>query len=156
MKLSELLAWALKYWIEILFTIVVTAGAWFWKKFLKMWKNEKQAEQKEFYEQIEKKIQDEIQKTQQQSKEDDKVLSDNITKLTDAVSILTTGLLSVQGKGFKETCREYLKDDHILTLKEYEALASDHRAYKALGGNHDGDDLWSFIEIKAENTFGKK
>lgn len=62
------------------------------------------------------------------------------------------GVLSIQGKIFKNECRSLLREGHEITLEEFESLQEDHKAYKALGGNHDGDTLFSMVEKKVTNS----
>jgi len=48
-----------------------------------------------------------------------------------------------------------LKPDHVINYKEYEQLVADHVVYNQLGGNHEGDALFSMVEAKYKNTIGK-
>jgi len=43
-----------------------------------------------------------------------------------------------------------LKDDHIITLQEYENISNEHRIYNSLKGNHEGDALYSLVKVKYE------
>lgn len=67
---------------------------------------------------------------------------------------LRGGMLSIQGRNFKNDCHKLLKADHVIDLKEYEQLLADHIAYNKLGGNHEGDALFSMVEAKYKNTIG--
>ena len=69
---------------------------------------------------------------------------------------LRGGMLSIQGRNFKNDCHRLLKADHVIDLKEYEQLLADHIAYNKLGGNHEGDALFSMVEAKYKNTIGTK
>ncbi len=69
---------------------------------------------------------------------------------------LRGGMLSIQGRNFKNDCHKLLKADHVIDLKEYEQLLADHIAYNKLGGNHEGDALFSMVEAKYKNTIGTK
>lgn len=131
---QDLLSFAAKYWLELIFTIFVGAVTFFGKKYISMAKNERKIEQEKFKTEITSEIKAEIQ------------------PLRDELNILKEGTLSMQGKQFKETCELYLDSNHKLTIEEYEQLIKDHDAYNALGGNHEGDRLFSLVERKAENT----
>lgn len=72
------------------------------------------------------------------------------------IDSLRGGMLSIQGRNFKNDCHKLLKADHIIDLKEYEQLLADHIAYNKLGGNHEGDALFSMVEAKYKNTIGTK
>ena len=63
---------------------------------------------------------------------------------------LRAGLLSIQGKSFKEKCHELLNNEHKITIEELENITKDHEAYKGLGGNHEGDTLFNLIIEKAK------
>ena len=86
---------------------------------------------------------------------EDQELQSQISSLTDEVSHLKAGLLSIQGKEFKENCRALLREDHEITLDEWEDLDADHEAYNGLGGNHKGDHLYELVKKKAEQTLTK-
>lgn len=66
------------------------------------------------------------------------------------LAILTEGMLSIQGKQFKDECRALLKEDHTITLQEYEGITNEHRIYNTLHGNHEGDSLFSLVKVKYE------
>lgn len=66
------------------------------------------------------------------------------------LNILTEGMLSIQGKQFKDECRSLLQEDHVITLQEYEDITSEHKIYNGLHGNHEGDSLFSLVKIKYE------
>lgn len=72
------------------------------------------------------------------------------------IDSLRGGMLSIQGRNFKNDCHKLLKADHVIDLKEYEQLLADHIAYNKLGGNHEGDALFSMVEAKYKNTIGTK
>ena len=72
------------------------------------------------------------------------------------IDSLRGGMLSIQGRNFKNDCHKLLKADHIIDLKEYEQLLADHIAYNKLGGNHEGDALFSMVEAKYKNTIGTR
>ena len=48
-------------------------------------------------------------------------------------------MLSIEGRAFRTECRKLLEPDHVISLKEYEAIVSEHETYNRLGGNHEGD-----------------
>lgn len=77
----------------------------------------------------------------------DQVLHEEIDGLKD-------GMLSMQGRNFKNDCHKLLKKDHIIDVKEYEQLLADHIVYNKLGGNHEGDALFAMVEAKYRNTIG--
>lgn len=75
-------------------------------------------------------------------------------KLHQEIDGVRDGMLSIQGRNFKNDCHKLLKKDHIIDVKEYEQLLADHVVYNKLGGNHEGDALFSMVEAKYRNTIG--
>ena len=86
--------------------------------------------------------------------------TENLKKTDEAIHTeidsLRSGMLSIQGRNFKNDCHKLLKADHTIDLKEYEQLLADHIAYNKLGGNHEGDALFAMVEAKYKNTIGTK
>ena len=68
---------------------------------------------------------------------------------------LRDGMLSMQGRNFKNDCHKLLQEGHVITALEYEQALADHIVYNKLGGNHEGDALFAMIETKYKNTIGK-
>ena len=75
------------------------------------------------------------------------------TELQEELKNLRNGLLSVQGRTFKNDCRNLLDPNHVITLEEYEEISQDHNAYKSLGGNHNGDELFNLVRQKVGETW---
>ena len=67
------------------------------------------------------------------------------------IDSIKNGVLSIEGRAFKEDCRKLLEPGHIITLAEYEALQAEHEIYNSLGGNHEGDGVFSMAEAKYRN-----
>ncbi len=57
---------------------------------------------------------------------------------------------------FKDKCRKLLKEDHVITLDEWEEVDAEHNIYNALGGNHNGDYLYQLVSEKVKNTLTDK
>lgn len=68
---------------------------------------------------------------------------------------LNKGLLSIQGDKFRKQCRFLLRNDHNITVDEYEQCIADHDAYNSLGGNHSGDLLFDSVVEKFESHVQK-
>ena len=83
-----------------------------------------------------------------------KELLDADKKLHSEIDNVRDGMLSMQGRNFKNDCHKLLKKDHVIDVKEYEQLLADHIVYNKLGGNHEGDALFSMVEAKYKNTIG--
>lgn len=178
----------LKYWVELILGLIVTGGGFLIKRYLRLEKEERQREQKEYFDNVLKKIQSENQQVlksleeehdkmnqnsedkydkintkvdkaleagREESKSDDAVLEKEISALEKNITALTAGVLSMQGKEFRNNCRKLLAEDHVITLDEWEELDKDHTAYNGLGGNHKGDHLFSLVKKKVEAGFAE-
>jgi len=68
------------------------------------------------------------------------------------IDVIKDGMLSIEGRAFRNECRKLLEEDHTVTFDEYTALLAEHTTYNNLGGNHEGDRLFSLVEIKYQNN----
>ena len=140
----NILEFILKYWIQVLFGLMVAAIGIFWKR-IKAWR---EAYKKKEAEALKDSIIAEV-----------KVALEDLTKRSDAndkiirqeMDGIRAGLLTIQGVVFKNKCRQLLKEDCKISLEQFENLQSDHAAYNALGGNHTGDELFKLVQKKFEN-----
>ena len=89
-----------------------------------------------------------IQQEEEKTEAEDEAIRTQIAGIRNNLTTLTEGILSIQGRQFKEECRALLENDHEITLKEFEHITNEHRIYNALRGNHDGDDLYNLVETK--------
>lgn len=141
-----------KYWLEFLLTGLGTAVIFFLKHHLDLTR-------KDFNEKMSSKIDEKINNNNDVLREElksevlkseisDKNLQCEVESLSASVENLTAGVLSLQGKVFKNDCRALLEDGHIITLEEYEDIEEEHQAYNGLGGNHRGDALYKSVMKK--------
>ena len=137
-----MLEFILQYWIEFLFGLVVTVSGFIIKRLLKSYKQERAEEKKEFLKEIQKEIKSEFTGRDQKDIE-----------LQGEIKALKNGLLSIQGRAFKTSCKKLLEEGHEITLEEYEEITKDHDAYNSLGGNHNGDQLYRLVRQKVENSW---
>lgn len=107
------------------------------------------------YNEINTKVDEALEAGREESKSDDAVLEEEISALKKNITALTAGVLSMQGKEFRNNCRKLLAEDHVITLDEWEELDKDHIAYNGLGGNHKGDHLFSLVKKKVEAGFAE-
>jgi hypothetical protein len=139
-----MLEFILKYWIEVLFGAVIAFGGYMVKRTLKSYRQERLEEKNAFLESIKKEISAEFERSN--SKE---------TELAGEIKTLKAGLLSIQGRAFKNNCKRLLDPDHEISLEEYEEITKDHDAYNSLGGNHNGDELFILVRKKVEESWVK-
>ena len=114
--------------------------------------NELVKQSQDTYIEITTKVQEAMLTGRDESKADDAYLQGQISEMSSELGFLKAGLLSIQGKEFRENCRKLLADDHEITLDEWEEIDADHEAYNGLGGNHKGDHLYELVKKKAERT----
>ena len=102
-------------------------------------------------EEIVDELTEKINKVEQKSDENDRIVKEEIEILSNNVENLTIGVLSLQGKQFRDECIQLLRPEHAITVDEYEQFEEDYVAYKGLGGNHMGDALHSRVVEKFNN-----
>ena len=161
-----LLEFITKYWLEVLFGLICSGIAFAVKHHIKLARFEKEQHEQQLLNKIDSKMdQERTDITQQMAK----CYSDLITvvkqqdeksnladqHIQEEIDILKDGLLSIDGRAFKADCRRMLEDNHQITLDEYEELVVEHGVYNNLGGNHEGDALFSMVEIKYKNSLSQ-
>lgn len=82
-----------------------------------------------------------VKESEEKSMEEDQ-------KIHKEIDVIKEGMLSVEGRSFRAECRKLLEPDHLITLNEYETILSEHITYNKLGGNHEGDGLFSMVQAK--------
>lgn len=85
-----------------------------------------------------------VKESEERSMEEDR-------KIHKEIDIIKDGMLSVEGRAFRNECRRLLEEGHVITLNEYEAILAEHVTYNNLGGNHEGDGLFSMVQVKYQN-----
>ena len=163
-KLGDFIA---KYWLEVFFGLICAGVAGFAKYLIKNFKDERERRDKELVSTMEKSL----KASNDQLKADMNSCQTGLVKMiseqtetlkhTDVIihkeiDGLRDGMLSMQGRNFKNDCHKLLQEDHIVTTLEYEQALADHIVYNKLGGNHEGDSLFAMVEAKYKNTIGKK
>lgn len=161
------------YWLEFLFGIIAAGILAVGKIMFSLIKKELQRNREDFKAEIQKgqekfynKFNCDIKNTYEQTLQNDKELEEQIVhnqeaseqediKIENEINILKNGVLSIQGKQFKEECRRVLDEKYVLTIDEYEQLEKDHDVYNSLGGNHTGDSLFKLVQKKVEENFAK-
>ena len=135
---------------SIVSAIVLSLMKWF----LSNQKKQQQAHDKELMRQMHENIKSAVAEERQRAVEKNTEVRAQLEVNDAKLEILTRGILSMQGKQFRDDCRKLLKPDHTLTQDEFLEISSDHEAYNALGGNHTGDMLFDAVRKKFNATFG--
>lgn len=163
----------LKYWVEVLFGIVVTGGGFLLKHHFKLFKESLDHKMEERDDKplekmtkvltaSNKTIQDSIDKLRSDIKDDiDGVyaelvdLKDDIKDVRKDVESIRRGVLDVQGPQFKVKCKEALQDSHQITVDEWLALKKEYEIYTGMGGNSDGSELYKLVHEKYSKHLGQ-
>lgn len=163
----------LKYWVEVLFGIVVTGGGFLLKHHFKLFKESLDHKMEERDDKLlekmtkmltacNKTIQDSIDKLRSDTKDDiDGVyaelvdLKDDIKDVRKDVGSIRRGVLDVQGPQFKAKCKEVLQDSHQITVDEWLALKKEYEIYTGMGGNSDGSELYKLVHEKYSKHLGQ-
>lgn len=163
----------LKYWVEVLFGIVVTGGGFLLKHHFKLFKESLDHKTEERDDKLlekmtkvltasNKTIQDSIDKLRSDTKDDiDGVyaelvdLKDDIKNVREDVESIRRGVLDVQGPQFKAKCKEVLQDSHQITVDEWLALKKEYEIYTGMGGNSDGSELYKLVHEKYSKHLGQ-
>ena len=156
----------LKYWVEVLFGIVVTVGGFLLKHHFKLFKESLDHKMEERDDKLlekmtkvltvnNKAIQDSIDKLRSDTKDDiDGIyvelvdLKDDIKDVRKDVESIRRGVLDIQGPQFKAKCKEVLQDNHQITVDEWLALKKEYEIYTGMGGNSDGSELYNLVHEK--------
>lgn len=163
----------LKYWVEVLFGIVVTGGGFLLKHHFKLFKESLDHKMEERDDKLlekmtkvltvsNKTIQDSIDKLRSDTKDDiDGVyaelvdLKDDVKDIRKDVESIRRGVLDVQGPQFKAKCKEVLQDSHQITVDEWLALKKEYEIYTGMGGNSDGSELYKLVHEKYSKHLGQ-
>ena len=156
----------LKYWVEVLFGIVVTVGGFLLKHHFKLFKESLDHKMEERDDKLlekmtkvltanNKAVQDSIDKLRSDTKDDiDGIyvelvdLKDDIKDVRKDVESIRRGVLDIQGPQFKAKCKEVLQDSHQITVDEWLALKKEYEIYTGMGGNSDGSELYNLVHEK--------
>ncbi len=138
-----------KYWLEFLLGAIATGLSVACKKIYALYKDAKDTEKTKEQDAFYTKIENLIREGAEESRKGDE-------RLQAQINVMQGGILSIQGRTFKQECRELLEPDREFTLEEFEALQDEYYIYKNLGGNHDGDILFELVKKKATNILTDK
>lgn len=85
----------------------------------------------------------------------DSNICNDLNNIHKTVDVITNGILSIQGKQFRDMCEELLSQDYI-SIEEYEDFEDEYAVYKSLGGNHRGDSLHARVVAKCDKQSNKE
>lgn len=140
-----MLEFIIKYWVQFLFGIVATWVVAKVKQIQKLESDKTEREQAMVEKRITEVLEQKIAQDGQIFHDQDEKLKADINELRTSINSITKGLLSMQGRQFRQYCRALLQEEHEITTAEYEQCIQDHDAYNGLGGNHRGDLLFNAV-----------
>ena len=158
----KLIDFIVKYWVEVLFGLICGGIAFTVRHHVKLIIADKKRHEDDMLKAIDVKFDEQregmkqqmsecyanliqvVQESEERSMEEDR-------KIHHEIDIIKDGMLSVEGRAFRNECRRLLEEGHIITFNEYEAILAEHVTYNNLGGNHEGDGLFSMVEARYKN-----
>ena len=158
----KLIDFIVKYWVEVLFGLICGGVAFVVRHHVKLIIADRKRHETDLLTSIDKKFEKQNEHMTSQMKE----CYDNLTnvvkdleersieedkRIHHEIDIIKDGMLSVEGRAFRNECRRLLEEGHVITLNEYEAILAEHVTYNNLGGNHEGDGLFSMVQVKYQN-----
>ncbi len=150
----EVLEWIVKYWVNWACALAAAGIALFAKHYVKLQKKsmeQKWAEkEKNMCGKIICTLEERIGAVESQSSEEDKKIHKELDEIHKDVDSMESGILSIQGKQFREFCEYLLETGHYITVDEYEEFEVEYEVYKGLGGNHRGDALHDRVVDKVQ------
>lgn len=156
----EVLEWIAKYWVNWLCALAAGGIALFAKHYVKLQKEKmehKWAEkEKNMCGKIISTLEDRIGAVEKQSSEEDKRIHKELDEIHKDVDSMESGILSIQGKQFRDFCEHLLAMGHYITVDEYEEFEIEYEVYKGLGGNHRGDALHDRVVDKVQVQMRKE
>ena len=175
--MNDILQWIAQYWVSWVCALVAGGVIFFAKRYISMekqaaeekWKDKEQnmcnkiisnfdekiSEIKTVSDDKESQLYKNVQAVQNNLEKSDKIIFDDLSNIHGEVDIIESGILSIQGKQFREMCEDLLKQDYI-TIEEYEEFEEEYAVYKSLGGNHRGDSLHARVVAKCDKQNSKK
>ena len=72
------------------------------------------------------------------------------------ITILKSGVLSLQRQQFIDYGKKLLAPDHIIIYDEFMYYIQLHKTYNNLGGNHEGDAQFALVEKKYHSGLQNK
>ena len=174
--MNDVLQWIAQYWVSWVCALLAGGVVFFAKRYISMekkaaeekWKDkevnmcgkiitnfdEKISEIKTISNDKESKLYESVQAVQNNLDKSDKIIFDDLSNVHSEVDIIESGVLSIQGKQFRDMCEDLLKQDYI-TVEEYEEFEEEYAVYKGLGGNHRGDSLHARVVAKVDKQNNK-
>lgn len=157
--------WVVTYWVQVFFGLIATGCGLLAKKFWNLYQSEKQRDRDQDFDKCREEIQNRVRVVEKLVSEREDLLMEKIDRVDDnaekhdkeiktdlelmvqSLDALKAGLLPIEGAYLLERCNHLLDKDTI-TEEEFKHLTQDHAAYKGLGGNSMGDQMFEIVVEK--------
>lgn len=144
-----------KYWVEFLFGLIISGATVTYNFIARQLKKNRQEQFDNQLNTLYVKISDSINEKMTFLQEEDKHINTRIDQLHNDLEIMRDGILSLHRRRFVDDCRKLLNQESEITQEDYERLKREHRTYNALGGNHEGDEMYNLFLKKYEAQLAK-
>lgn len=139
-----------KYWVEFLFGLIISGATVAYNFIAKQMKKNRQEQFDSQLNTLYVKITDSFNEKMTPLQEEDKHINSRIDQLHNDLEVMRDGILSLHRRRFVDDCRKLLNQESEITQEDYERLKREHRTYNALGGNHEGDEMYNLFLKKYE------
>ena len=130
MKYGHAGRWLAKYWIEWVCLLVSGGIALFAKHYVKIqkesWENKWKEKEKNMCGKIIETLEKEINEVEEQSKSEDEIIRKDLDNMHKELDSLGAGILSLQGKQFRDLCEQLLILEDQISLEEYEDFEAEY------------------------------
>lgn len=144
-----------KYWVEFLFGLIISGATVVYNFISRQIKKNRQEQFDSQLDTLYVKITDSFNEKMTSLQEEDKHINNRIDQLHNDLEVMRDGILSLHRRRFVDDCRKLLNQESEITQEDYERLKREHRTYNALGGNHEGDEMYNLFLKKYEAQLAK-
>lgn len=145
----------LKYWVEVLLGLIVLAGGTAFRYLFKLIRQDQGQKMQEQFSQFYEKIDSRLTERFDTLEMEDKAISKRLDQIEKDMIPLKEGVLSLHRRKFLDDCRQFLNSNVEITLEDFNRVQREHKVYKGLGGNHEGDENWELFKARYEAQLSK-
>ncbi len=149
-----------KYWLEVIFGIIVSILSFAVKHYYSLWKEPQETKKNEFWTQVKTELKEENKTMLAQQatllNSEDAKLQEAIMKVHESNENLLKAVLEVQQKQFKNDCKFFLESTETITFEQFENLYNEYKIYQSLGGDESGAVLFELVQEKYSSQMMQK
>lgn len=144
-----------KYWVDFLLSAIGTAIVAYFARIKKLFERDEKEKLQNLFNEFYGKVEVCLNNRFASLEEEDKQIAERLDKINQEMEPLTDGVLSLHRRKFLDDCRPFLKEGIEITLEDFNRVQREHKVYKNLGGNHEGDENWELFKAKYEAQLKK-